>query len=53
VTEEDLDRADAYEPVEYKRVAANLASGRPAWVYVDTRIVGTSWKRRRHSGMAL
>ena len=33
VTEEELARADAYEPAGYARVAARLASGREAWVY--------------------
>jgi len=35
VTEAELVHADDYEPVEYKRVVARLASGRQAWVYVD------------------
>ena len=35
VTDEDLTRADAYEPEGYTRVAAELASGRLAWLYVD------------------
>ncbi len=33
VTEDELARADAYEPAGYARVAASLASGRWAWVY--------------------
>jgi len=33
VTEEELARADRYEPAGYERVAARLASGREAWVY--------------------
>ena len=33
VTEAELARADAYEPVGYSRVLARLASGRQAWVY--------------------
>lgn len=33
VTEDELARADAYEPAGYARVAATLASGRWAWVY--------------------
>ena len=38
VTDVELQNADKYEEVSaYKRVAATLASGRQAWVYVDTR----------------
>ena len=38
VTDAELERADKYEPVEYKRVVASLASGGQAWVYVDAQI---------------
>ena len=38
VTDAELERADKYEPVEYKRVVARLASGGQAWVYVDAQI---------------
>jgi len=34
--EEELDRADAYEPAGYTRIATTLASGKRAWVYADT-----------------
>ncbi|GAA0470895.1 hypothetical protein Ade02nite_34150 [Paractinoplanes deccanensis] len=34
VTEQDLARADEYEVDDYRRVAAPLASGETAWVYV-------------------
>jgi gamma-glutamylcyclotransferase (GGCT)/AIG2-like uncharacterized protein YtfP len=34
VTAEELAAADAYEVSDYKRVAAPLASGVTAWVYV-------------------
>jgi gamma-glutamylcyclotransferase (GGCT)/AIG2-like uncharacterized protein YtfP len=37
VTSAELARADEYEPEPYKRVKANLASGKTAWVYVDAR----------------
>jgi len=37
VTDEELAKADAYEVEPYARVAATLASGRDAWVYVDSR----------------
>lgn len=37
VTDEELVNADKYEVSDYKRVAAPLASGRTAWVYVDAR----------------
>lgn len=35
VTDVELELADKYEPAEYKRVVANLASGGQAWVYVE------------------
>ena len=35
VTEAELRCADEYEPVEYRRVVATLASGRRAWVYAS------------------
>lgn len=38
VTEAELEITDKYEPVEYKRVVARLASGGEAWVYVDAQI---------------
>ena len=38
VSEEELERADTYEPVEYKRVLARLASGGQSWVYVEAQI---------------
>ncbi len=37
ITDEELTNADKYEVSDYKRVAAPLASGRTAWVYVDAR----------------
>jgi gamma-glutamylcyclotransferase (GGCT)/AIG2-like uncharacterized protein YtfP len=37
ITDEELASADRYEVAAYKRVAATLASGRQAWVYVDAR----------------
>jgi gamma-glutamylcyclotransferase (GGCT)/AIG2-like uncharacterized protein YtfP len=39
VTDAELGRADQYEVAAYKRVSANLASGKIAWVYVDARYV--------------
>lgn len=39
VTDAELEHADKYEPVEYKRVLARLASGGRAWVYADARSV--------------
>ena len=38
VTDAELDHADVYEPVEYRRVVAMLASGRQTWVYVDAQV---------------
>ncbi len=38
ITDAELAAADQYEQLAaYKRVAVTLASGRPAWVYVDAR----------------
>jgi gamma-glutamylcyclotransferase (GGCT)/AIG2-like uncharacterized protein YtfP len=37
ITDAELARADAYEVGAYRRVAATLASGKQAWVYVDAR----------------
>jgi|SRR5689334_10299600 len=35
VTDDELARADHYEPAGYKRVRARVASGKEVWVYVD------------------
>jgi hypothetical protein len=40
LTESELASADAYEPVEYKRVLGTLASGKRAWVYADANAAG-------------
>ena len=38
ITDAELAAADQYEqPAAYKRIAAMLASGKQAWVYVDAR----------------
>lgn len=37
VTDAELAHADRYEVAAYRRVEAELASGRRAWVYVDAR----------------
>ena len=43
VTEAELEAADRYErTAAYARVSVTLASGRQAWVYVDTRSATTS-----------
>ena len=34
ITEVELQRADRYEPAEYKRNKVRLRSGTDAWVYV-------------------
>lgn len=34
VTDDELDAADEYEVVVFRRASVVLASGRPAWVYV-------------------
>ena len=41
VTDSELERADKFEPVEYTRVLAKLASGGRAWVYVDARAINS------------
>jgi gamma-glutamylcyclotransferase (GGCT)/AIG2-like uncharacterized protein YtfP len=38
VTENELARADEYEPDGYTRMTAMLASGKRAWVYADARV---------------
>jgi gamma-glutamylcyclotransferase (GGCT)/AIG2-like uncharacterized protein YtfP len=45
ITDAELAAADLYEQLAaYKRVAAMLASGKQAWVYVDGRFApGASW----------
>lgn len=35
LSDDELARADRYEPVGYRRVPAVLASGKRAWVYAD------------------
>jgi hypothetical protein len=37
ITGQELLNADEYEVAAYKRVAATLASGTLAWVYIDAR----------------
>jgi gamma-glutamyl AIG2-like cyclotransferase len=37
VSDEELAKADSYEPAGYQRIAALLASGRQAWVYAGAR----------------
>lgn len=37
ITDAELASADRYEVAAYKRIAAMLASGKQAWVYVDAR----------------
>jgi len=39
VTDEELARADAYEPAGYTRISTRLASGKQAWVYADARFL--------------
>lgn len=36
VSQEELLLADSYEPVGYKRLSVELASGKKAWIYVAT-----------------
>ena len=42
VTPAELDNADRYEVADYTRIAARLASGIQAWVYVAAADVGVS-----------
>lgn len=37
ISDEELQCADRYKMTEYRRIAAELASGAQAWVYVDAR----------------
>lgn len=37
ITDAELAQADRYEVSDYKRVSADLASGKKAWVYIDAR----------------
>lgn len=37
ITEQELEEADKYEVVDYKRISAQLKSGGNAWVYVDSK----------------
>jgi len=41
VTELELHLVDQYEVSAYRRIAASLASGRMAWVYVDSEYTQT------------
>jgi len=41
VTDAELAHAERYEVADYKRVTAQLASGRDAWAYVDARFAKT------------
>ena len=44
ITDAELAAADRYEQLAtYKRVAAMLASGRQAWLYVDARSAPGAW----------
>ena len=36
VTEKEVERSDAYEPAEYRRVQVRLKSGLNAWVYLSS-----------------
>ena len=36
LTQQEIERADAYEPAEYKRVQVRLRSGSDAWVYLKS-----------------
>jgi hypothetical protein len=36
VSEDELARADEYEPAGYNRVSTTLASGKQAWVYAGS-----------------
>jgi gamma-glutamylcyclotransferase (GGCT)/AIG2-like uncharacterized protein YtfP len=43
ISDAELASADRYEVAAYKRVAAMLASGKEAWVYVDAQTSGIAW----------
>jgi len=38
LTDDELERADRYEPAGYERVSTTLASGKQAWVYAAARM---------------
>jgi hypothetical protein len=42
VSDDELVRADRYEPAGYGRVLTRLASGRQAWVYAASRVTEPS-----------
>jgi hypothetical protein len=46
ITDAELASADRYEVAAYKRVATRLASGRQAWVYVDSRFAPRTEQER-------
>jgi gamma-glutamylcyclotransferase (GGCT)/AIG2-like uncharacterized protein YtfP len=50
LSDEELARADRYEPAGYRRIATRLASGKEAWVYAEDAVstVGS----RRWAGIA-
>ena len=48
VTEDEIARADAYEPAGYTRVKATLASGTPAWVYAGVEHAGAHPQHTKH-----
>ena len=37
ITQDELERIDAYEPDDYKRISVTTASGKTAWVYFEAR----------------
>jgi hypothetical protein len=37
ITDNELQIADKYEVADYRRIGAQLSSGKRAWVYVDAR----------------
>lgn len=39
MTMEELLSADAYEPVQYKRIKVKLQSGKEAWIYSDANSI--------------
>ena len=44
VSEEELAKADRYEPAGYRRISTTLASCKQAWVYADARFSSaTPW----------
>jgi hypothetical protein len=50
LSDDELARADRYEPIGYRRIATRLASGKEAWVYAEDAV--STIDSRRWAGIA-